>query len=295
MTMAHPDVVKWITLQLADFDSSQDRERITRFELYHTVEDSPAERLQLFHIDEGTEPQEIGQNVWETAENDAGSRAMGVPQRYVLWAYRGSSPEMEAQYSFSLRGKTIGRGNLDLGESSDPPTERGIIGAVLRHNEQLHRMNMLMTDATAGRLAAELQNERKRREEVEDKMMEVNKLQGELMDRSAERALHEAREQAKARRHDEMMGFFMSMMPILVAQFMGGKGAPAQTTATMRDVAISKMLKNLSQEEAMGVINSLKDGNKMAFMELYKSYAQDHAEEQEKKPIPLRDPKVGGK
>lgn len=290
--MAHPDIVKWLALQLADLT---ERGNISRFEIYHTVEESPAERIQVFAIEESVDPEDLGQSMWDMAENDAANRALGVPQRYVIWSFRGESQEMDSQWSFAIRGKTNLRGSHDSGESSDPPTERGIAGAVLRHNEALHRMVMLMTDATAGRLAAELQQERQRRKEVEDKMIETMHVHQQLLDKKAERELHEARETAKARRHDELMGFFLSMAPLLVSQFLGHKGAGGDAGAAMRDTAIGKMLQGLSEQETMGIIGSLKGHNQLAFLELYKSYAQDSAADQEKKPIPFRDPKIGKK
>jgi len=294
--MVHPDLVKWLTVQIADIRGTDPDQKIERFELYHTVEESPAERIQVFGgLEEGVDPQELGQALWEMGENDAATRALGVPQRYVVWSFRTGNPEMDSQWAFSIRGKTNARGSLDMGESSDPPTERGVAGAVLRHNEALHRMMMLMTDATAGRLAAELQQERQRRKESEDKMSAMLDMREQLLDQKAERELHTAQETAKARRHDEMMTMFISMAPLLLSQVLGQKGFGADAGAAMRDTAIGKMLKGLSQEEAMGVIGSLKDNNRMAFMELYKSYAQESAEAEEKKPIPFRDPKLSKK
>jgi hypothetical protein len=289
--MVSPDIVKWLTVQIADLTS---RGSITRFELYHTVEESPAERIQVFGLEEeeGADPEELGQTIWDMAENDAASRSMGTIERYVIWAFRGESDEMDSQYAFTIRGKTMT--HAYDGESSEPATERGHTGQMMRHNESIHRMMMLMTDATAGRLASELQQERKRREEVENKMLETMKLHQDLLDRKADRDLRDAKEQAKARRHDELMGFFLSMAPLLVSQFMGHKGMGGTGSAAMRDAAIGKILKNLSQEEAMTVLQSLKGSNQLAFMELYKSYAQEDAQEQADKPIPFRDPKASG-
>lgn len=287
--MISPDAVKWLTVQIADLTS---RGSISRFELYHTVEEAPAERIQVFSLEEeeGADPEELGQAIWEMAENDAASRSLGTPQRYVIWSFRGDMDEMDSQYAFSIRGKQVT--HAYDGESSEPSTERGHVGQMMRHNESIHRMMMLMTDATAGRLASELQQERRRREEVENKMLETMKLHQDLLDRKADRDLTEAKEAAKARRHDELMGFFLSMAPLVLSQFMGHKGASGTASAAMRDTAIGKILKGLSQEEAMAVLGSLKGKNQLAFMELYKSYAQEDAQEQAEKPIPFRDPKA---
>lgn len=287
MPQAHPDVEKWLIAQIGDPTNPGNRAPISKIELYHTVEESPAERLQVFELEEGPDVRDLAQSIWDIAENDASSRALGMPQRYILWSYRGESGEMEAQFAFRLSGKTLMRGHLDLGEGSEPATERGHVGQMMRHNESLYRMVMLMTDATTGRLAAELQAERQLRSEIEGRWMEAIKLTQELLDRKTEREIFEARETAKARRHDELMSFFTSMMPIVATHIMGHK-AGGDATSVMRDAGIGKILKNLSQEEAMGIMRSLKGTNQLAFMELYKSYAAQDAVEEEKKPIPFR-------
>lgn len=292
MAMVHPDLVKWLTLQIADITG---RGGLSRFDLYHTSDESSPEPLHKLAIDEnGADPQDIGQSLWDIAENDASNRALGMPQRYVVWAMRGPEGEMDGQWSFSIRGKALMRGHLDMGEPTDPSNERGHVGQMMRHNESIHRMMMLMTDATAGRLAAELQQERARREQVENKMLENIRMHEDLLDRKAERQLAEARETAKARRHDEMMGFFIGMAPLLMSQFMGHKGLAGEASAAMRDGAIGKILKNLSEAETMGIVGALSEQNRFAFMELYKSYAQEDAQREAQKPIPFRDPKSAG-
>ena len=272
MSIAHPDTVKWITIQIADITA---RGNISRFELYHTDADQqPAERLQISSVEEGIDPQDLGQSLWEMAENDAASRALGTPQRYVIWSFRGESQEYDSQFAFSIRGKSLMKGNLDMGESSDPANERGHTGQMMRHNESLHRMMMLMTDATAGRLASELQQERKRREEVENKMMDVMQLHQNLLDKKADRELAEARETAKARRHDELMGFFMAMAPLMASKFLGIGGEMGGTPTAMRDKAVGQIIERLSEKEASGVFNSLDGHNKLLFTELRKSYQE---------------------
>jgi hypothetical protein len=292
MPKANPNLENWLVAQIAD---PGNRGPVSRIELYHTVEESPAERIQVFEVEEGIDVADLAQSIWDMAENDAGTRALGMPQRYVIWSYRGESSEMDSQFAFALRGKAITRSNMEMGDASDPSTERGHVGQMMRHNESLHRMMMLMNDATNGRLIAELQAERQLRSEIEGRWMEAIKLTQELLDRKSERELFEARELAKSRRHDELMGLFTSMLPVMASQFLGQKGFGSSATATMRDAGIGKILKNLSEEEAMGILNSLKGQNQLAFMELYKSYAAQDAAEEAKKPIPFRQASVDKK
>jgi len=291
MSTVSNEVIKWLTVQVADLT---ERGPITRFELFHTVEGEQAERLQIFGIEsEGTDVQDLGQSVWDCSENDASSRAAGMPQRYVIYAFRGENQDPEGQHAFLIRGRGVSNVMMGMGDSSDAPTERGLQAQLMRYNEGLHRQMMVMTNEVGGRLAQELEKERKRREEVEDKMLEVYKLQQQLLDQAAARDLAAAREASQARRHDEMMGFFMSMAPLVTAKLFGdGPMTGAQTS--MRDQAIGKILKNLSAEETQAIMTSLKGTNQIAFIELYKTYAEEDAKNQGEKPIPFRDPKAGG-
>ena len=292
MSTVPNEVIKWLTVQVADLT---ERGPVTRMELFHTVEGEQGERLQVFGMEsEGTDVQDLGQSIWECSENDASTRSAGMPQRYVVFTYRGENQDPEAQHPFLIRGRGVSNTMMGSGDGSEPPTERGLQAQLMRYNEGLHRQMMVMTNEVGGRMAQQLEKERARREEVEDRILEVYKLQQSLLDQSAAREIAAAREAAQARRHDELMQFFMGMGPLLMTRIFGD-GPMSGMQTNMRDQAVGKILKGLSEEEARGIMGTLKGNNPIAFIELYKSYADEDAASQEKKPIPFRDPKAAKK
>ena len=98
MSFPSPTFVKWITKQLADLTEAG---IISRFELIHKIESEHAERLDIWRndADSGHAPQELAQEIQDSAERDAQSRTSGQPQRYVVYAYRGAEAMHESDYS----------------------------------------------------------------------------------------------------------------------------------------------------------------------------------------------------
>lgn len=284
MSLVADDVLRWIKFQVADLT---EKGPITRVEVWHSIEGEGAERCQVFGVEQGASVDELAQMVWDTAEHDASTRTPGVTQRYSVAAYRGENIEHEGQHPFNIRGH--GTGGLMLGQDTESPTERGQTAHMMRHDGDMHRMMMLMANSTAGALATELDRERKRRELVEDRMLDVTRLYQEVLDKKQERELEAAREATKARRQDELMGMVMSMMPLMLSKLLGG-GAEGGMGAVLRDQAIGKFLKSLSREEGEALLSSLSGPHRMAFLEFYTSYSKEDAKDQAKKPIILRDP-----
>jgi hypothetical protein len=173
---------------------------------------------------------------------------------------------------------------------SEPATDRGERSQQMRQLENQHRMIMLMSDAVAGRLISELDRERARREKAEDKVVQSILREQDMLDRRQERELAQAKEEARARHVDSAIGTFLGIVPLLASKFLAGN-EPIMGTAhgSARDESMARILKGLSPEEGMAIMNGLKDKNKMAFIELYKSYKEDDDKEQAKKHPLFRD------
>jgi len=281
--IADQKLVKWLELEMIT------GEPVNRFELFHAVEGEGAERCQVFPTEESMNLAELAQQIWDVAETDAETRTAGMPQRYVLWSYHGEAMEPQSQHPFTLRGRAAGA-LMTSSQDSEPATDRGERAQQMRQLENQHRMIMLMADSTAGRLVTELQREQARREAAETRMMEITRREQDLLDRKAERDLAVAKEESRQAVIHDLARSVMSFVPLLAAKFLAGTGPIAGTAnGAARDQAVGRVLKNLSTEEIEGVMSNIKDKNKLAFIELYKSYRDDDAKEQEKKPIPFRD------
>jgi hypothetical protein len=276
-------LVKWLKIEIANLGEAGS---LSRLELYHVVEGEGSDKIQSFTPEEGQEVDLLAQSIWEIAEHDSTTRTAGMPQNYSIWAYRGESTEPSSQHRFVLRGKnTIGLG----AESSEPATDRGERSQQMRQLENQHRIIMNMATELSGRLSSEIERERSRRERSEDRMMELLDTHQQLLDRRQERDLERARAEAKERRMDMMADFLMTMAPLIVAKLISGKDGLSGLAGSARDQAIGKLLKSLSEEEIMGVFNSVKGQNQMALLELYKSYREDDEKAQNEKPSLFQD------
>jgi len=90
----------------------------------------------------------------------------------------------------------------------------------------------------------------------------------------------------KKRRHeqaDRTLTMVMSALPVLMTSLLGDGRSPGGSKPSdgggaligLRDHAVGKILKNLSVDEVKAIMSSLQGENQIAFIELYKSFAED--------------------
>lgn len=283
--MSFPDakLTKWLR-EAADDLTEEGPFTILR--LFHAMDGDPEGTLmQTYRLARGTlEQPEFAATVWDLAEHEA-STHQGAQQRFVILLYRTDESDYEARYPFVMRGRSTFRNQM--GDDSTPPTEVGTIGQLLRHDSEAHRLLILQAGATAERQELELTRKTAQIEALENRHMRTLLLQEELLDRKAERELRQGIEENKAKRMDQGVGMLMSFVPLLFAGMTGAKGAGVSANA--RDIAVGNILKGLSKEEFFGIYNSLTPENQLLFSELYKSYRDQDAKDQEQKPSILRD------
>jgi hypothetical protein len=272
-----PTFVKWLTKHLADLTEAG---IITRFELIHKIESEHAERLDIWRndADSGHAPQELAQEIQDAAERDAQSRTSGQPQRYVVYAYRGTEPMHESQHAFLVKATFQ---PARFGEDSEPATEKGVISHYMRHDENVHRLLMSAGDSLLGKLAADLERERACRVKAEELNWSMTEKYQTLLDREHERRVDEAKELMRARRLDELMGVATALLPIFATKFLGS-GASQEVkrmeTTDPKDAAIRRFFANLSETEISGVLGCLSGANQIALAELHRAFSASSAD-----------------
>jgi len=261
---APPTILKWIRFQLADLT---DQGRITRLELFHTVEGENGERLQVFKLKDTEDPNDLATLVWETSEGDAASRQHGVSHRYTMLAFRNEIDAPEAQHSFLVHGRGMQADKNFLDTEVGAPNERGLMGQLMRQNAELHRLVVM----DQGRLSAELEAERRRRQNVEEQASKTFELHQKLMDRAGERELQHAKEISRERRMDEMVDVFKTIGPTMLLKLFSQEkiiqGTP-QSSSAIRSHLVGKLLMSLTPEEINGVLGALEGMHKFQFIEL---------------------------
>lgn len=261
---APPTILKWIRFQLADLT---DKLRIVRIELFHMVEGENGERLQVFKLKETEDPNDVATLVHETAENDAASRHHGVSHRYTMLAFRNEIDAPEAQHSFLVHGKGMQADKSFLDNEVGAANERGLMGQLMRQNAELHRLVVM----DQGRLSAELEAERRRRQNMEEQAHRAFELHQKLMDRAGERELLHAKEISRERRMDDMVDMFKTIGPTMLLKMFNQTQLTQmmpKTDSAVRSHLIGKLLANLSPEEIAGIMNALEGIHKFTFIEM---------------------------
>lgn len=291
--MALPDehIVKWLNKQLKDLT---ERGLPERFELWHAVEGERGDKLDSYPVDDETEPSELAQEIWAKAEHDAGTHS-SPSQKYSVLMFRcDDDSEHEGMHSFILQGRQF---RSITGGATEPPTEKGLTAQLMRHSEGSARMMLGIAESTAGRLTRQNEEMSQRIDRMAGQNLDMFEKYQELLDRSAERALEQAKAEAKERRHEELMGMVMAMVPLVASKFLGA-GAPSvagqMAQSSTRDLSVQKLLKGLSVEETTKVFEALQPQNQMVMMELYQAYAEKERAEQERRPEVLRDKPAEG-
>ena len=277
MSFPSPTFVKWLTKHLADLTEAG---IITRFELIHKIESEHAERLDIWRndADSGHAPHELAQEIQDAAERDAQSRTSGQPQRYVVYAYRGTEAMHESQHAFLVKATFQ---PARFGEDSEPATEKGVISHYMRHDENVHRLLMSAGDSLLGKLAADLERERSCRVKAEELNWSMTEKYQTLLDREHERRVDEAKELMRARRLDELMGVATALLPIFATKFLGsgaGQEVKRMETTDPKDAAICRFFANLSETEISGVLGCLSGANQIALAELHRAFSGASAE-----------------
>jgi len=278
MSAPSQTLVKWLTRLLSDVTEGG---AIGRFELIHKIEGEHAERIDIWRneSDNARSPEELAQEVQDSAQRDVQSRVTGIPQRYIVYAFRGQSDDHESQHAFLVRpGLHLSK----QGEDSEPPTDKGVIAHCLRHDENIHRLFISGGDALIGRLSTELERERDARSKAElQNWTMFEKYQG-LLDRDHERRITEAKELMKARRVDELMGVVTALLPILATKLLGGgqpQQLPAAADATVavdpKDAAVRHFFSCLSETEISSILGCISSSSQVALAQLHGAFSNE--------------------
>jgi hypothetical protein len=286
MTTPDSKLVSWCRKQLAG-DLTEEGP-IVRIELLHAADGVNAERLAVVRL-QSQDPDDLATELWEAAENDAGTRMGTLPQRYVAASFRADAPEVvSAQWTFLLQGGSHRTKMVNLSDTY-PASESGERGLVMHQTNRMHQLMYQMAEGMADRAAQDLQRERALRIRMEENHMKYLQLMEDLMDKKHQRELETARELAKEKRTEKVMKMGMDALPMLLSQFAPGLGA----SAFAKNAGIKNVLTGLTEKEVMGVINALEDEHKAAFFQLYASYVKEaNQEESELHPLLREVPQV---
>jgi hypothetical protein len=269
---------------------------ITRIELWHAIDGEPGEILATFLMEDRPDeedPDDLAQEIWDEAVEDSSTRAQGSYQRYFVRAFRGDDPMPEEQKAFLCQGTAIS--NL-IGSDSESGTPRGMLTQERRQNDNLHAMVITMAQSVAGNLAQRVEKQSAEITDLYQQRRQFFELEQRMKDREHERMLEREERERTAARMDQLLEGGMLLVktfgPVLLQKFLappapghhpsvmgepmpiGGSLHPRASAAIARDTAVSSVLESLKPEQLASIAGALSPEQQLAFLELYKSYSE---------------------
>lgn len=267
---------KWVMRLIADITEEG---TLHRFELFHTIEGEPAERLGIYRVksDDGGEENatDLVQTLWDDAEHDAETRKSG-DQRYVVVGFRHEEQQdPEAQFPFRLT-----RSSRFAGDSSDPPTEKGERAMMMRQLNENHTIMAGMVAALSSRISTELDKETARRQAAEDRLAKRNLELEDLADRRLDREVDRAARLQREKLTGDVVSSLLPLVPFvasaLIERVAPGKPkdqnghdtqkvlAPVSAEQQSREVLLKELFANLTNHEAKAVFEAVKPMKRIA-------------------------------
>lgn len=296
MSLVEPSIISWVRKQISAVYQDGG---VSHFIVFHEGIDG----LSRLHMERAPDPDsdegeiDVAQILYDAAEKDASTRPnSGNPERYIITANVEIDDSMQevGQTSFVLT-----RRGIQLSDTGHlPANEKGVIAQQLRQTSELHRMLIETHHAGSQRLVEENRRLASQVSASQDREIRVIQLAQDLMDKKEERDLRRAESERAAQRSEQMFQLLMTMVPILLAKFVGtgvGKLAAGSLPAmgnTARDRSVANLIKGLDSKTIEKIAEELTPEQQLAFFEIYSSYSKDLVAEEEAKPTKLQDPDV---
>lgn len=216
MGLATEKLVRWVAMQTADITAEGS---VSYFELLYTSHHGRM-RLEVFDLSEAEselDASELANLMFSRAEDDSAERD-GPSHRYELLAWRNNKEEHDSAFGFRITGRL---GYAQHGET-EPPTETGLVGQLMRHLEETHRTSQRVVESSTGALVRDLENERTRRLRLEQDHNQILELKAQLVDNLDEREARKRVEEQKAAHRDAAIGMFLQNLPMLLGALATG-------------------------------------------------------------------------
>ena len=281
-TAPSPKLLEWVRKFKADLTPEG---TIQRLELWHSVEGEVGERLATVEMadrDDNEDPDDLSQEIWNAAEDDAATRPQGSYQRYVIQAYRSDSREPDEQKAFTTQGSCV---SALLGASSEPPTPRGELAQTMRERNDLHGLVVRMVEHTAGSAAHQLQVERQENLRLTAIARDAEKLRQDLLDRTNEREIARLEAASGAQLGQALMAMLLQFAPVVLSKLLSapppngasqplGEAPPPPPPAPVqkRDQDVGELLGSVTREQLGPLMALFTNEQKAKFAQIYTSF-----------------------
>jgi hypothetical protein len=279
----------WLRKQVVFED--EEHGRASKIILRHlSVDRKPQGDVATFQVklDPGSEEIEpLVDRICDAAQKDADDMSSGV-QNYAIYAYF----PMDLNY-FPRKVFRVAGNNEDFEPGlapSEPPTEKGLVAQLMRHNEGI----MKTMTVSQGYMTGTLQRENQRLAEMNEKFalqqVDFMILLQDTLDTAHSRRLKEKKEEADLAMRDGIVSKVDSLLPVIINRIAGKNIMPVPDPSF---ALMGALLENLSDEQQSALLELLEPHQRPVFAEMLSEYEKKKAESMGLKPNKISKQHLG--
>ena len=193
--------------------------------------------------------------------DDAEGMAAGL-QRYKILIFVKHKANAHSRFTFSLSGD-----NQDVDDTgvSEPATQKGFLGQLMRHNEAIMRTAIMSTNQNMAMLNRTVSRQNDHIEKLLEERRESFELTEDLKSQHHDRELASLQMRNQEKRYSEMFDKASLLLPAVVNRVAGKKLLP-ESVSPMQDM-LKGLAESLSEEQLAKIMPTLKPEQQIALLE----------------------------
>jgi hypothetical protein len=271
--MIAPQINQWIRKQVVLRDKLHGQ--ATKILLRHlNVERKVQGDVATFAVKLDPGSEEIGpliEEICEAAQKDADDLASGV-QNYALYAFFPEDLDYFPRKVFRVAG-TSEDFEREL-SPSEPPTEKGLVSQLMRHNEKIMQTMTVSSSYMTGTLQRENQRLAEMNEKFAQQQVDFMVLLQDTMDQAHSRRLAEKKDEVALAMKQDVMAKLDALVPVIINRIAGQTLIPVEDPSF---ILMGTLLESLTEEQQLNFLNNLNEGQKPLFAEMLSSYEKKKA------------------
>ena len=201
--------------------------------------------------------------------DDAEGMAAGL-QRYKILCYVKHKANAHSRFTFSLAGD-----NQDVDDTgvSEPSTQKGLLGQLMRHNEAIMRTAIMSTNQNMAMMQRTIGRQNEHIEKLLEDRRETFEVTEDLKSQRHDRELASMQAENQEKRYAEMFDKASLLLPAVVNRVAGKKLLP-EHVSPMTDM-LKNFAESLTPEQLSNIMPTLKPEQQIALVEFIEASQGD--------------------
>jgi hypothetical protein len=197
--------------------------------------------------------------------DDAEGMAAGL-QRYKILCYVKHKTNPHSRFTFALAGESS---DIDDTGVSEPATQKGLLGQMMRHNEAIMRTSVMSTNANMSMMQRTIGRQNEHIEKLLEDRRETFEITEDLKSQHHDRQLASMQAESQDKRYSEMFEKASLLLPAVVNRISGKKLLP-ENVSPMQDM-LKGLAESLSEDQIAKILPTLKPEQAIALLEFIES------------------------